>query len=124
MTKGWKLLPWRRCFAFGRMPFEQWTNTRRGFDILISDQQNIIGTNGIAQGRRFVRSERLTVVGRLLQPGNQRSDTIEHPAHDSFLTLLVSVRQFWIALLPLGYPSYIPSVIIKSGPDHCTEVDP
>jgi hypothetical protein len=29
------------------------------------------------------------VVGRLLQPGNQTSDTIEHPAHDSFLTLLV-----------------------------------
>src|ERR1700720_4630811 len=91
MTKGWKLLPWRRCFAFGRMPFEQWTNTRRGFDILISDQKNITGMKGVSQGRRIVRSERLTVVGRLLQPDNQTFDIIEHPAHHSFLTFLVLV---------------------------------
>src|ERR1700704_6343031 len=56
------------------------------------DQQNITGSKGVAQGRRIVRSERLTVVGRLLQPGNQTSDIVEHPAHDSFLTFLVVSR--------------------------------
>src|SRR3981189_2270901 len=55
------------------------------------DQQNITGSKGVAQGRRIVRSERLTVVGRLLQPGNQTSDIVEHPAHHSFLTFLVLV---------------------------------
>jgi hypothetical protein len=36
MTKGWKLRPRCRCFAPGRTPFEQWINSRRGFDISIS----------------------------------------------------------------------------------------
>src|SRR5712675_3689905 len=36
MTKGRKLRPRWRCFAPGRTPFEQWINSRRGFDISIS----------------------------------------------------------------------------------------
>src|SRR5712691_9384584 len=36
MTKGRKLRPHCRCFAPGRTPFEQWINSRRGFDISIS----------------------------------------------------------------------------------------
>src|ERR1700681_4668089 len=36
MTKGRKLRPCCRCFAAGRTPFEQWINSRRGFDISIS----------------------------------------------------------------------------------------
>src|SRR6266852_8856172 len=36
MTKGRKLRPRCRCFAPGRTPFEQWINSRRGFDISIS----------------------------------------------------------------------------------------
>src|SRR6267142_5467811 len=36
MTKGRKPRPRCGCFAPGRTPFEQWINTRRGFDISIS----------------------------------------------------------------------------------------
>jgi hypothetical protein len=36
MTNGRKLRPRCRCFASGRTPFEQWINSRRGFDISIS----------------------------------------------------------------------------------------
>src|SRR5258705_9303761 len=36
MTKGRKLRPRCWCFAAGRTPFEQWINSRRGFDISIS----------------------------------------------------------------------------------------
>jgi hypothetical protein len=36
MTKGRQLRPRWRCFAPGRTPFEQWINSRRGFDISIS----------------------------------------------------------------------------------------
>src|SRR5712672_4640572 len=36
MTKGRKPRPRCRCFAAGRTPFEQWINSRRGFDISIS----------------------------------------------------------------------------------------
>jgi len=36
MTKGRKLRPCRRCFAPGRMPFEQSINSRLGFDISVS----------------------------------------------------------------------------------------
>jgi hypothetical protein len=36
MTKGRKPPPRRRCFAPGWTPFEQWINSRRGFDISIS----------------------------------------------------------------------------------------
>jgi hypothetical protein len=36
MTKGRKLRPRCRCFAPDRTPFEQWINSRRGFDISIS----------------------------------------------------------------------------------------
>src|SRR3982074_2447783 len=87
------------------------------------DQQNITGSKGVAQGRRIVRSQRLTVVGRLLQPGNQTSAITDHRAHrlDPHLAG-APVWQFQIALLPFGYPSYIPSVIMRDGPDHCTEV--
>src|SRR5712675_3592419 len=36
MTKGRKPRPRCGCFAPGRTPFEQWINSRRGFDISIS----------------------------------------------------------------------------------------
>src|SRR5882757_8578355 len=83
------------------------------------DQQNIAGSKRFAQGGRLANSERLTVVGRLLQPGNQTSDIVEHPVHDPPLTFwCIPKWQCQTILLPFGYPSYTPTELVRGFPSN------